>query len=76
MVCEPVGEKEIGERLGVRKQTVAMWLHRPPVVPLPPPRWTVSGNPAWNWPDVEAWARDTGRLPTNARPTSRRRRSR
>ena len=56
--CEPVGMSEIGERLGVRAQTVAMWKLRGV---LPEPRWQVSGNPAWNWPDIEAWARRTGR---------------
>lgn len=57
---EPVGMVEIGERLGARRQTVAQWHFRRL---LPEPRWTVSGHPAWNWPDVERWARDTGRLP-------------
>lgn len=76
MACEPVGEKEIAERLRVRKQTVAMWLHRPTVVPFPPPRWRVSGNPAWNWPDVERWARETRRLPVAGRARSARRRAR
>lgn len=29
---------------------------------LPSPRWMVSGQPAWNWTDVEPWAVSTGRL--------------
>jgi hypothetical protein len=29
---------------------------------MPQPRWTVSGQPAWDWDDIEAWARRTGRL--------------
>ena len=49
----PVGVAEIGERLGVRQQTVAQWKLRGV---LPPPRWTVSRHPAWNWPDIEEWA--------------------
>jgi hypothetical protein len=57
---DPVGMVEIGERLGARRQTVAQWHFRRL---LPAPRWTVSGYPAWNWPDIERWARDTGRLP-------------
>lgn len=56
---EPVGELEIGQRLGVRAQTVAQWHYRGQ---LPLPRWTVSGRPAWNWPDIERWARRTGKL--------------
>ena len=49
---DPVGMAEIGERLGVRPQTVAQWRYRDL---LPPERWTVSGHPAWNWPDIERW---------------------
>jgi hypothetical protein len=29
---------------------------------MPDPRWTVSGQPAWDWAEIEAWARRTGRL--------------
>jgi hypothetical protein len=57
--CDPVGVAEIARRLGVKRQTAGMWRVRQL---LPPPRWTISGQPAWNWPDVEAWARETGRL--------------
>jgi hypothetical protein len=31
-------------------------------VQFPSPRWTVGGRPAWNWPDIEKWAKKTGRL--------------
>jgi hypothetical protein len=55
----PVGAAEIAARLGVRAQTVHAWRHRKL---MPAPRWTVSGQPAWDWPDIEAWARRTGRL--------------
>jgi hypothetical protein len=51
---DPVGMAEIGARLGVRRQTVAQWRFRDL---LPPERWTVSGRPAWNWPDIEQWWR-------------------
>ena len=61
---DPVGMVEIGERLGARRQTVAQWHYRGL---LPPSRWTVSGYPAWNWPDIERWARDTGRMPEGSR---------
>ena len=50
----PVGVAEISERLGVRQQTVAQWKLRGL---LPAPLWQVSRQPAWNWPDIEAWAR-------------------
>ncbi len=58
----PVGALEIAQRLGVRKQTVHVWRQRGV---LPPPRWTVSGNPAWEWSEVEQWAQATGRLPSS-----------
>lgn len=57
--CEPVGAVDIAGRLGVKQQTVAQWKLRGI---LPPPRWTVSKLPVWDWPDVEEWARATGRL--------------
>jgi hypothetical protein len=46
----PVGAAEITARLGVRGQTVHTWRQRGL---LPPPRWTVSGQPAWDWPEIE-----------------------
>ena len=55
----PVGAAEIATRLDVRPQTVHTWRYRKL---LPHPRWTVSGQPAWDWPEIEAWARRTGRL--------------
>jgi hypothetical protein len=55
----PVGSAEIASRLRVRPQTVHTWRQRRL---MPEPRWTVSGQPAWDWSDVEAWARRTGRL--------------
>ena len=58
MICDPVGVADIAERLGVQTQTVAMWRYRDL---LPEPEWTISGQPAWNWPTIEAWAKETGR---------------
>jgi len=55
----PVGAAEIASRLGIRPQTVHTWRQRKL---LPLPRWTVSGQPAWDWAEIEAWARRTGRL--------------
>ena len=54
-----MGAAEIAARLGVKPQTVHMWRHRKL---MPEPRWTVSGQPAWDWSEIEAWARRTGRL--------------
>jgi hypothetical protein len=55
----PVGAAEIAARLGVRPQTVHTWRQRKL---MPAPRWTVSGQPAWNWAEIETWAQRTGRL--------------
>lgn len=60
--AQPVGGLEIAGRLSVRPQTVAQWKQRGL---LPPVRWTVSGEDAWDWAlDIEPWARATGRMPT------------
>jgi hypothetical protein len=59
--CDPVGSDNIAGRLGVQRDTVKMWKHRGL---LPNPRWTISGRPAWNWPDIEMWSRETGRSRT------------
>jgi hypothetical protein len=55
----PVGAAEVATRLRVKPQTVHTWRHRKL---MPEPRWTVSGQPAWDWAEIEAWARRTGRL--------------
>jgi hypothetical protein len=57
---EVVGLTEIADRLGVKPQTVAQWRWR--CIGMPAEQWTVSGQPAWDWETVAAWARDTGRL--------------
>ena len=59
MSIDPVGLIEIAERLGVLPQTAAMWRYRRL---LPDPAWTISGSPAWDWPTITKWARQTGRL--------------
>jgi predicted DNA-binding transcriptional regulator AlpA len=58
-MSDPVGTVEIAARLGVSRSAVDAWRHRHP--DFPEPRWTVGGRPAWDWSDVEAWARSTGR---------------
>jgi hypothetical protein len=57
---EPVGTIEIAERLGVTRDAVNQWRKRD--LGFPEPHWNVGGRPAWEWEDVEAWARGTGRL--------------
>lgn len=56
--AEPVGVAEIADRLGLKRQTVAALNMGGR---MPEPRWVVSGSPAWNWPDIRAWAKSTGR---------------
>ena len=60
MECDPVGIPEIAQRLGVKRSTVDMWGYRKL---MPEPTWQVGGRPAWNWPDIKAWAEQSDRLP-------------
>ena len=56
-----VGTAEIAERLGLsQSEGVHAWRRRYPEFPQPVA--TVSHVLVWLWPDVEAWARRTGRL--------------
>ena len=56
-----VGATEIASRVGVKRpQVVHDWRRRHPEFPAPVT--VVSGVLIWNWPDVEAWCRRTGRL--------------
>jgi len=59
MACDPVGRGEIAERLGLHPKTPSVWVQRGL---LPKPRWTVNGGDAWNWSDIQQWARETGRV--------------
>lgn len=54
LTSDPVGAIEIAARLGVKRRTVDQWRQRD--LGFPVPRWTVGGRPAWDWPDVAAWA--------------------
>jgi predicted DNA-binding transcriptional regulator AlpA len=58
-VVDPVGTLEIAARLGLQRQTVAVWRRRHS--DFPQPRWTISGQPAWDWSDIEPWLLHTGR---------------
>lgn len=58
-----VGAAEIAQRLGVGKATVVHdWRRRHPDFPQPVA--TLTMGLVWSWPDVEKWARKTGRLVT------------
>lgn len=54
-----VGAAEVAARLGVKPQTVYTWRQRNL---MPAPRWTVSGQPAWEWAEIETWAKRPNRL--------------
>jgi hypothetical protein len=59
-VDELVGAAEIAIRLGVGKSTVVHdWRYRHPDFPQPVA--TLKVGLVWAWPDVEKWAKATGR---------------
>jgi hypothetical protein len=56
-----VGASEIAKRLGVKqRQAVHVWRQRYPDFPEPVLR--LDMGLVWNWPEVERWARATGRM--------------
>ena len=56
-----VGAAEIAARLGVaRTQVVHVWRKRH--ADFPEPVTVLSQTLVWLWPEVEAWAKRTGRL--------------
>jgi hypothetical protein len=58
---ELVGAAEIAERLGLAQvQTVHSWRRR--YSDFPEPVAQLRQALIWEWPDVESWARRTGRL--------------
>jgi predicted DNA-binding transcriptional regulator AlpA len=60
-VTQLVGAAEIAERLGLGKSTVVHdWRRRHDDFPEPVADLTM--GLVWAWPDVERWARKTGRL--------------
>lgn len=59
-VNDLVGAAEIAERLSVDPRTIHQWHHRHDAFPEPVAR--LRQALVWSWPDVERWARATGRL--------------
>ena len=60
-VDELVSAEEIAQRLGVKRlQVVHDWRRRHK--DFPRPLKTIGNVGVWAWPDVEAWAKKTGRL--------------
>jgi hypothetical protein len=59
-VSDLVGVAEIADRLGIAIVTVHRWRERP--VDFPAPVQQLSAGLIWAWPDVERWAKNTGRL--------------
>lgn len=60
--ADPVGSVDISTRLGLSRQAVHKWSERRPTTGYPEARWSVSGNPVWDWNvDIVAWLRATGR---------------
>jgi len=55
-----VGAAEIASRLGVVRETVHLWRRR--AIDFPEPIAKLERVLVWNWPDVEHWAKATGRL--------------
>ena len=61
-VDDLVGAQEIADRLEVSApQVIHVWRSRHP--DFPEPVVSLSMGFLWSWPDVEAWAKATGRLP-------------
>jgi hypothetical protein len=59
-VDQLVRAAEIAQRFGLKRASpVHDWRHRYPEFPLPVA--TLSAGLVWAWPDVVAWARETGR---------------
>lgn len=59
-VSELVGAAEIADRLGIDRKSVHQLRQRHDDFPDPVAR--LRQAMVWAWPDVEAWARRTGRM--------------
>ena len=70
-VSDLVGAQEIADLLGVVRTQVYKWATRFEGTDHPFPKAVTHLNmgQVWNWPDVEAWARKTGRYPVKPETT-------
>ena len=60
-VDDLVGAAEIADRLGLARSTVVHdWRYRHPDFPKPVAQLRTAM--VWAWPDIEAWAKKTGRI--------------
>ncbi len=57
-----VGAAEIAERIDTNVSTVHSWHRR--YADFPEPVTRLHAALVWSWPDIERWARSTGRLET------------
>lgn len=64
-MADLVSLKQLAERLGVPYRTAVQWRHRQR---LPAPALMAGRSPVWEWPTVERWALDTGRLKEREHP--------
>ena len=55
-----VDRQNIADRLGVVYQTVYQWGRM--TIGFPEPSGMLGRSPYWEWAEVEAWAKKTGRL--------------
>lgn len=55
-----LGEHEVAELLGVKRETVHQWRFRDL---MPEADHTVNGKPAWDRSTIERWAKATDRWP-------------
>lgn len=64
-ISELVGTAEIADRLGMKQQAIVhTWRRRYPES-FPQPVLVLTQGMIWRWPDIEHWARSTGRLPAD-----------
>lgn len=64
-----VGSAEIADRLGLKRGQHVHWFRQhDSTFPAAVARIGAAAVFIWSWPDIEAWARRTGRLPRE-RPT-------
>ncbi|HEV2809442.1 MAG TPA: hypothetical protein VGV93_03470 [Acidimicrobiales bacterium] len=67
-----VGSTEVADRLRLKRVQHVHWLRQhDSSFPAAVARIGAAGAYVWSWPDIEAWARRTGRLPSTERKRER-----